>query len=210
MAATDLGLCGSYCSRQLEDNCNVVVCFLHDLRHMCLHLCSFLTRLHVGLQAQNGSLFPSAVVSLYCSYLCYSALQSEPHSYQCNGLGKHFTAASGSTLAVGMVIAIVSVVYSALRAGSNNRTFKAAREEAVEEGLLETETEGTSAGLDGEPTGQSMGGFAVKSVVVQFDVHMPCEASHPACTVALASSVLTANFTSAVFGQAANFFHLQL
>lgn len=107
-------------------------------------------------QAQNGSLFPSAVVSLYCSYLCYSALQSEPHSYQCNGLGKHFTAASGSTLAVGMVIAIVSVVYSALRAGSNNRTFMAAREEAVEEGLLETETDGTSAGLDGEPTGQSM------------------------------------------------------
>ena len=112
-----------------------------------------------GLQAQNGSLFPSAVVSLYCSYLCYSALQSEPHSYQCNGLGKHFTAASGSTLAVGMVIAIVSVVYSALRAGSNNRTFMAAREEAIEEGLLERETEGTSAGLDGEPEGQSMGRF---------------------------------------------------
>ena len=110
------------------------------------------------LQAQNGSLFPSAVVTLYCSYLCYSALQSEPHSYQCNGLGKHFTAASGSTLAVGMVIAIVSVVYSALRAGSNNRTFMSAREEAVEEGLLDSEIAGgTSAGMDGEPEGQTMG-----------------------------------------------------
>lgn len=108
-------------------------------------------------QAQNGSLFPSAVVTLYCSYLCYSALQSEPHSYHCNGLGKHFTAASGSTLAVGMIIAIVSVVYSALRAGSNNRTFMAAREEAVEEGLLQSSDEGTSAGLDGEPQGQTMG-----------------------------------------------------
>lgn len=109
------------------------------------------------LQAQNGSLFPSAVVTLYCSYICYSALQSEPHDYQCNGLGKHFTAASGSTLAIGMVIAIVSVVYSALRAGSNNRTFMASRDEAVEEGLLESNTEGTSAGLDGEPRGQTMG-----------------------------------------------------
>ena len=56
-----------------------------------------------------------------------------------------------------MVIAIVSVVYSALRAGSNNRTFMSAREEAVEEGLLEKEAEGTSAGLDGEPQGQTMG-----------------------------------------------------
>ena len=116
------------------------------------------------LQAQNGSLFPSAVVTLYCSYLCYSALQSEPHDYQCNGLGKHFTAASGSTLAIGMVIAIVSVVYSALRAGSNNRTFMAVRDEAVEEGLLESNTEGTSAGLDGEPQGQTMGKLLCDSV----------------------------------------------
>jgi len=147
-----------------------VVCILHDLCRLCLHLCNFVTRLFLGLQAENGSLFPSAVVTLYCSYLCYSALQSEPHSYQCNGLGKHFTAASGSTLAVGMVIAIVSVVYSALRAGSNNRTFLAAREEAIEEGLLETEAEGTSAGLDGEPTGQSMGGSPVKCLAVKVDV----------------------------------------
>ena len=116
------------------------------------------------LQAQNGSLFPSAVVTLYCSYLCYSALQSEPHDYQCNGLGKHFTAASGSTLAIGMVIAIVSVVYSALRAGSNNRTFMAVRDEAVEEGLLESNAEGTSAGLDGEPQGQAMGKLLCDSV----------------------------------------------
>lgn len=116
------------------------------------------------MQAQNGSLFPSAVVTLYCSYLCYSALQSEPHDYQCNGLGKHFTAASGSTLAIGMVIAIVSVVYSALRAGSNNRTFMAVRDEAVEEGLLESSAEGTSAGLDGEPQGQTMGKLLCDSV----------------------------------------------
>ena len=118
------------------------------------------------LQAHNGSLFPSAVVTLYGSYLCYSALQSEPHDYECNALGKHFTAASGSTLAIGMVIAIVSVVYSALRAGSNNRTFMSSREEAVEEGLLQTSEEGTSAGLDGEPEGQSMGTLLTVALLV--------------------------------------------
>ena len=166
--SNSLGPCGSY--RKACWTAKQLQCILHDLCRLCLPLCSSLTHLLLGLQAQNGSLFPSAVVTLYCSYLCYSALQSEPHSYQCNGLGKHFTAASGSTLAVGMVIAIVSLVYSALRAGSNNRTFMAAREEAIEEGLLETETEGTSAGLDGEPTGQSMDGSPVNCLAVQFDL----------------------------------------
>ena len=54
-------------------------------------------------QAGNGSLFPAAVVSLYCAYLAYSALQSEPHAYACNSLGARLSAASGSTLALGMV-----------------------------------------------------------------------------------------------------------
>lgn len=57
----------------------------------------------ICMQATNGSLFPAAVVSLYCTYLAYSALQSEPHDYQCNSLGKQLSAASGSTLALGMV-----------------------------------------------------------------------------------------------------------
>jgi Serine incorporator (Serinc) len=60
------------------------------------------------VQATNGSLFPAAVVSLYCTYLAYSALQSEPHDYQCNSLGKQLSAASGSTLALGMVCYLLS------------------------------------------------------------------------------------------------------
>ena len=99
------------------------------------------------------------MVTLYCTYLCYSALQSEPHDYPCNGLGKRLTAASGSTLAIGMVITIISVVYSALRAGSNTRTFMTSRDAAAEQPLVERgdEEEGTSAGLDGLPEGQTMG-----------------------------------------------------
>ncbi len=52
-------------------------------------------------QARNGSLFPAAIVTLYCAYLAYSALVSEPHDYACNGVGRQLTAASASTLAAG-------------------------------------------------------------------------------------------------------------
>lgn len=40
---------------------------------------------HCAAQARNGSLFPAAGVTLYCTYLAYSALVSEPHDYACNG-----------------------------------------------------------------------------------------------------------------------------
>lgn len=53
------------------------------------------------MQARNGSLFPSAMFTLYCTYLCYSALVSEPHDYVCNGLGQRINAASATTLATG-------------------------------------------------------------------------------------------------------------
>lgn len=55
------------------------------------------------VQVSNSSLFPATAVSLYCTYLCYSAMQSEPHDYECNSLGRRMNAASGSTLALGMV-----------------------------------------------------------------------------------------------------------
>jgi len=68
----------------------------------------------------NGSIFPSAVITLYSFYLNYSALVSEPTSYECNQLGRSFDASTGPTLAIGMAITIGSVVYSALRAGSSD------------------------------------------------------------------------------------------
>jgi Serine incorporator (Serinc) len=49
------------------------------------------------------------------TYLAYGALQSEPHSETCNGLGHQIDAASGSTLAVGMVLMLVAVIYSAYK-----------------------------------------------------------------------------------------------
>eukprot|EP00270_Netrium_digitus_P004280 TRINITY_DN15267_c0_g1_i1.p1 TRINITY_DN15267_c0_g1~~TRINITY_DN15267_c0_g1_i1.p1 ORF type:complete len:420 (+),score=101.99 TRINITY_DN15267_c0_g1_i1:173-1432(+) len=67
----------------------------------------------------RGSLLPAGVVGAYCVYLCFSALSSEPRGYECNGLGVHMTTVSSSMLALGMMSTLLSVVYSALRVGSN-------------------------------------------------------------------------------------------
>lgn len=52
-------------------------------------------------------------------YLCYSGLASEPRDYACNGLHKHSKAVSTGTLTVGLLTTVLSVVYSAVRAGSS-------------------------------------------------------------------------------------------
>lgn len=67
----------------------------------------------------NGSLLPASVISLYCTYLCYSALASEPRDYECNGLHKHSKAVSTGSLTLGLLTTVLSVVYSAVRAGSS-------------------------------------------------------------------------------------------
>lgn len=101
-----------------------------------LFLCLVFTFLSLHPKVPHGSLFPSALISAYCMYLCFSALSSEPRDYVCNGLGMKLNAASGSTLAIGMALTILSVTYSALRAGSNSSTFKfeSSDEEDEEEG----------------------------------------------------------------------------
>ncbi|RRT73555.1 hypothetical protein GW17_00012080 [Ensete ventricosum] len=66
----------------------------------------------------NGSLLPASVISIYCAYLCYSGLSSEPRDYACNGLHNHAKQVSTGTLVLGMLTTVLSVVYSAVRAGS--------------------------------------------------------------------------------------------
>lgn len=69
--------------------------------------------------AVGGSILPASVISLYCMYLCYSGLASEPRDYQCNGLHKHSKAVSTGTMSIGLLTTVLSVVYSAVRAGSS-------------------------------------------------------------------------------------------
>ncbi|XP_074304736.1 uncharacterized protein LOC141639526 [Silene latifolia] len=72
--------------------------------------------------AVNGSLLPASVISVYCAYVCYTGLSSEPRDYVCNGLHHKSKAVSVSTLILGMLTTVLSVLYSALRAGSS-KTF---------------------------------------------------------------------------------------
>ncbi|WOK95977.1 serine incorporator 3 [Canna indica] len=67
----------------------------------------------------NGSLLPASIISVYCAYLCYSGLSSEPRDYTCNGLHNHVKQVSTGTLVLGMLTTVLSVVYSAVRAGSS-------------------------------------------------------------------------------------------
>ncbi|XP_011010290.1 PREDICTED: probable serine incorporator [Populus euphratica] len=69
--------------------------------------------------AVNGSLLPASVISIYCAYVCYTGLSSEPHDYACNGLHNKSKAVSTSTLVLGMLTTVLSVLYSAVRAGSS-------------------------------------------------------------------------------------------
>ncbi|CAN1129494.1 Serine incorporator 3 [Linum perenne] len=68
--------------------------------------------------AVNGSLLPASIISIYCAYVCYTGLSSEPRDYACNGLNKSKAVTVG-TLVLGMLTTVLSVLYSALRAGSS-------------------------------------------------------------------------------------------
>ncbi|KAJ6725394.1 hypothetical protein OIU79_003715 [Salix purpurea] len=72
--------------------------------------------------AVNGSLLPASVISIYCAYVCFTGLSSEPRGYACNGLHNKSKAVSTSTLVLGMLTTVLSVLYSAVRAGSS-KTF---------------------------------------------------------------------------------------
>lgn len=91
------------------------------LRYIFLQFwCSFCLLWLILMKKQvGGSVLPASVISLYCMYLCYSGLASEPRDYECNGLHKHSKAVSTGTLALGLLTTVLSVVYSAVRAGSS-------------------------------------------------------------------------------------------
>ncbi|PKI40786.1 probable serine incorporator [Punica granatum] len=82
-------------------------------------ICAFVFAIVALHPAINGSILPASVISMYCMYLCYSGLASEPRDYECNGLHKHSKAVSTSTMTLGLLTTVLSVVYSAVRAGSS-------------------------------------------------------------------------------------------
>lgn len=107
--------------------------------------------LHPRVRADNpsASLFVSALVSLYIAYLGFSALQSEPPSYACNGLAPRLGAGAAPALAAGMALTLASTVWAAFRAGSNTAAFSREAGEPLLGGAPSAEL--TSAGLDAAP-----------------------------------------------------------
>ncbi|CAI5465236.1 unnamed protein product [Closterium sp. Yama58-4] len=67
----------------------------------------------------NGSLLPASIISVYSTYVAATALCSEPRDYECNGLAPHLNSLSSTRLALSMLGALLSVAYSAFRAGSS-------------------------------------------------------------------------------------------
>jgi len=99
-----------------QSSCSLNTFFIVMAALLCLSFT--IASLHPAVP--SGSIFPSAVVTLYSFYVVYSALISEPASYECNKTGAAFNSANGKTLAIGMGVTLISVVYSALRAGSSD------------------------------------------------------------------------------------------
>ncbi|XP_068659641.1 uncharacterized protein [Aristolochia californica] len=91
----------------------------------------------------NGSLLPASVISVYCGYLCYTGLSSEPRDYACNGLHKHSKGVSTGTLILGMLTTVLSVLYSAVRAGSSTTLLSppSSPKSGAKSPLLQTDVE---------------------------------------------------------------------
>ncbi|KAG9457413.1 hypothetical protein H6P81_001921 [Aristolochia fimbriata] len=100
----------------------------------------------------HGSLLPASVISLYCAYLCYSGLSSEPRDYDCNGLHKHSKGVSTGTLILGMITTVLSVLYSAVRAGSSTTLLSppSSPKSGAKSPLLQSDVESNKNEKDGE------------------------------------------------------------
>jgi len=83
---------------------------------LTLILCLALTAVSCSKIAPHGTLLTSAVVTAYCTFLCYSALSSFPHG-TCNPMN----AADDTTtdLIVGLLVAAVSMASTAFSATSS-------------------------------------------------------------------------------------------
>ncbi|XP_047090836.1 probable serine incorporator [Lolium rigidum] len=106
----------------------------------------------------NGSVMPASIISVYSAYLCYTGLSSEPDDYACNGLHRHSKQVSMSSLILGMLTTVLSVVYSAVRVGSST-TFlsppSSPRSGAKNPLLGDTNVEEGKAGGEARPVSYS-------------------------------------------------------
>jgi hypothetical protein len=84
---------------------------------------------HPKIQEKNprNGLLQSSVVTLYSTYLIWSALASEPADIKCNSFAPFnadpISASGGFSLFLGVCFTFLALVYAALRAGSSGEDF---------------------------------------------------------------------------------------
>jgi len=88
-------------------------------------LCVALSAVSCSKVAPHGTLLTSAVVTIYCTFLCFSALSSNPNG-DCNPIGN--SDCSVFSLIVGMIVAGVSMASSAFSA-TNSKDVLVGRSE---------------------------------------------------------------------------------
>jgi hypothetical protein len=90
---------------------NIIICFIVSV-----------FSINPTIQKKNpkAGIFPSAVVTFYCTYLVWSSISSEPVDWKCSTLDSP----SNTSLIVGVSISILALVYSALRVSSSDITGK--------------------------------------------------------------------------------------
>lgn len=74
----------------------------------------------LSIAAEHGSILPSAVVVVYTTFTCYSALSSGIPAGECNTIGGNST----SQLVIGAIFACLSLVAAATGAGSSKEAFE--------------------------------------------------------------------------------------
>jgi uncharacterized membrane-anchored protein len=75
------------------------------------------TTISISSWCEHGALLPSSIVCLYCHYLCFSALSSDPSS--CNTIHS----SQPLHLAIGLILGALSVTYAAWNLATSNSLF---------------------------------------------------------------------------------------
>ena len=110
-----------------------------------LLLCVALSAVSCSKIAPHGTLLTSAVVTIYCTFLCFSALSSNPNG-DCNPVGN--SDCSVFSLIVGMIVAGVSMASSAFSATNSKDALVGRSETSTADDNKSTELLGGAGSSD--------------------------------------------------------------
>eukprot|EP01130_Rhizamoeba_saxonica_P010164 TRINITY_DN4167_c0_g1_i1.p1 TRINITY_DN4167_c0_g1~~TRINITY_DN4167_c0_g1_i1.p1 ORF type:complete len:445 (-),score=51.91 TRINITY_DN4167_c0_g1_i1:746-2080(-) len=112
---------------------NASVCWMNSMfvtlnAILCFAVTMF--SIHPRIQEKNhrSGILQSAVVTIYCTYLIWSSLSSEPQDMECSKL----KSPEGASLFFGVAFTFVAVVYSAIRVSSSGLSTRSENDDQRE------------------------------------------------------------------------------